>query len=143
MEGHTGQNMRKDEADERVTLAEIALEREKMQIERDRLALERERWSVERDKRQSDMVLQDRAAGRVTMGISTLTLALLAALLAGGTVGAWVVASHDSRANSRVTASLIKALGSGTNETDMAGSSALLRALGRPGRGGGYLLILD
>jgi hypothetical protein len=127
---------------ESASLAEIALEREKVQIERERLALERERWTAERDKRDTDRALQNRATGRVTMGLSTLTLALLTALLTGGTLGAWVVSSRARGDNNRMAASLIQALGSETNATG-ASESRLLRALGRPGRGGGYLLILD
>ncbi len=131
-----------DDKAERVSLAEIALEREKVQIERERLALERERWSAERDKRDSDRALQNRATGRVTMGLSTLTLALLTALLIGGTVGSWIVSSRERGSNDRMRASLIQALGSETNAAGEA-ESKLLRALGHPGRGGGYLLILD
>ncbi len=126
----------------RVTLAEIALEREKAQIERERLALERERWNAEREKHDNELTLRNRAAGRVTLNIGTLALALLSALLAGGSVGAWVASSRQ-RSDSEITASLIQALSSDTNDVDRVESSPLLRALGRPKRGGGYLLILD
>lgn len=126
------------------SLGELALEREKIQIERERLALERERWSAEREKFRENQKLTDRAAGRLTLGVSTFTLALLCALLAGGAAGAWLVALHQQQNRGQVTASLIHALGSGTNALSEAeGASPLLRALGRPGRAGGYLLILD
>ena len=138
----TKETTQPDAESERASLAEIALEREKVQIERERLALERERWIAERDKREADRVLRNRATGRVTMGLSTLTLALLTALLTGGTLGAWIVSSHARGDNSRMAASLIQALGTETNAAGEA-ESRLLRALGRPGRGGGYLLILD
>ena len=58
-------------APEASTMSELSLEREKIQIERERLALERERWSTERDKVQSTRELANRAAGRLTIGIST------------------------------------------------------------------------
>ena len=127
------------------SLGELALEREKIQIERERLALERERWSAERDKFRENQKLNNRAAGRLTLGISTLALALLCALLAGGAIGAWLVALHQQQNRGQMTASLIHALGSGTNGLSEAEGTAspLLRALGRPGRAGGYLLILD
>jgi hypothetical protein len=126
-----------------ISTGELALEREKIQIERERLALERERWSAEREKYQENQKLTNRAAGRLTLGISTLTLSLLCALLAGGAIGAWLVALYQQD-RGQVTASLIHALGSGTNALSEAeGASPLLRALGRTGRTGGYLLILD
>ena len=128
---------------ERASLGELALEREKLQIERERLALERDRWAAAHDKHSENQKLTDRAAGRISLGISTFTLALLCALLAGGAVGAWLVALHPQN-NNQVAASLIHALGSGTNDLSEAGqTSPLLRALGRPGRSGGYLLILN
>ena len=126
------------------SLNELALEREKIQIERERLALERERWSAEREKYQENQKLSNRAAGRLTLGISTFTLSLLCALLAGGAIGAWLVALHQQDRRDQVAASLIQALGSGTNAlSEVEGSSPLLRARGRPGRVGGYLLFLD
>ena len=126
----------------RMDPAEVALEREKLQIERERLALERERWSAERDKRASERAMSDLAAGRVTLSIGALALALLTALLAGGSTGAWLNSLHSRRSQSQVAASLIQALGSETNGTAHA-ESRLLRTLGTPGRGGGYLLILE
>lgn len=129
---------------ERVSMDELALEREKIQIERERLALERERWAAERDKHIETQKLTNRAAGRMSLGISTYTLSLLCALLAGGAIGAWLVALHP-QSNDQVTASLIHALGSGTNDLSEAGQmSPLLRSLGgRQGRPGSYLLILN
>ena len=126
------------------SLNELALEREKIQIERERLALERERWSAEREKFHENQKLSNRAAGRLTLGISTFTLSLLCTLLAGGAVGAWLVALHQQDRRDQVAASLIQALGSGTTALSVVvGSSPLLRARGRPGRVGGYLLVLD
>lgn len=125
------------------SMNELTLEREKVQIERERLALERERWSAEREKYHENQKLTNRAAGRLTLGISTFTLSLLCAILSGGAIGAWLVARHQQQ-NDQVAASLLQALGSGTNELSEAeASSPLLRALGRPGRAGGYLLILN
>ncbi len=124
-------------------LDELTLEREKIQIERERLALERERWTAERDKQKERRLLADRAAGRMTIGISTFSLALLCSLLIGGAIGAWMVAKHQTGGN-EVAASLIQAFGSSTNSLDEADlSSPLIRSLGRPGRAGGYLLILN
>ena len=100
--------------------------------------------ALEREKFRENQKLTNRAAGRLTLGVSTFTLALLCALLAGGAGGAWLVALHQQQNRGQVTASLIHALGSGTNALSEAeGASPLLRALGRPGRAGGYLLILD
>jgi hypothetical protein len=125
-------------------MSELSLEREKIQIERERLALERERWSAERDKMQVSRELANRAAGRLTIGISTLSLALLSALLAGGAIGAWLVTRNQQQAGHDVAASLIQAFGSGTNALDEAeGQAPWLRSLGRQGRPGGYLLILN
>ena len=126
-------------------LNELALEREKIQIERERLALERERWAAERETYHATQKLNDRAAGRLTIGISTFTLSLLCAVLAGGAIGAWLVAGHQQSSNRQVAESLIQALGSDTNAySDAESASPLLRALGRrQGRPNGYLLILD
>ena len=126
-------------------LNELSLEREKVQIERERLALERERWAAERETYRATQKLNDRAAGRLTIGISTFTLSLLCALLAGGAIGAWLVAGHQQSSNRQVAESLIQALGSDTNAyPDAESASPLLRALGRrQGRPNGYLLILD
>lgn len=119
--------------------SELALEREKIQIERERLALERERWAAERDRLRSDQHLVDRSAGRVRMAISTLTLALLVALLAGGSIGAWIVSTRNRAGNDAMAQSLIQAISGDTNSILHSASSPLNRA----GRRGGYLLILD
>jgi hypothetical protein len=132
-----------DDESRRVTLADLALEREKVQIERERLALERERWAAERDRHRNEAVLRNRAAGRLTMDAATLALALLSALLAGGLLGAWLASSRDRHAGQQVATSLVRALGAETNAVADAESAALLRALRRPGRRGGYLLILE
>lgn len=132
-----------DAENHRISLAELNLEREKNQIERERLALERERWASEREKFQENRRLTDRAAGRLTMGLGSFTLAMLCAVLTGGALGAWLVTKNQS-GNQPLTASLIHTLGSGTNDlSDAESSQTLLQRLGRPGRGGGYLLILD
>ena len=77
------------------SLGELALEREKIQIERERLALERERWSAEREKFHATQKLSEHAAGRLSIGISTFLLSMLCALLAGGAIGAWLVAQNQ------------------------------------------------
>lgn len=126
--------------------ADIALEREKIQIERERLALERERWETERESYKHTVSLNNRAAGRVTLPISTLVLSLITALLVGGIAGIWITTSqgHD---NSHIAASIAQALDEedfigGTNDNATA-TSPLIRALNRKGHSGGYLLILD
>jgi len=126
------------------SLGELALEREKIQIERERLALERERWSAEREKFHATQKLSEHAAGRLSIGISTFLLSMLCALLAGGAIGAWLVAQNQQNRREQVAASLMQALGSGTNAlSEVEGSSPLLRAHGGTGRLGGYLLFLD
>ena len=56
---------------------DLALEREKIQIERERLALERERWETERESYRQTVTLSNRAAGRLTIPVSTLILSLI------------------------------------------------------------------
>ncbi len=128
--------------------ADASLEREKIQIERERLALERERWETERESYRHTVSLTNRAAGRVVVPVSTFALALLCALLLGGAVGAWIVASRFRSGDSEFAATLAEALGSealgGTNDLDSASSrSPLFRALNQKGRRGGVVFILD
>ena len=69
---------------------ELAIEREKLQIERERLALERERLETERANYRQTVSLSNRAAGRLTIPISTLILSIVSALLLGGIVAMWI-----------------------------------------------------
>ncbi len=125
---------------------DLALEREKIQIERERLALERERWETERESYRHTVSLSNRAAGRLTIPISTLILSLITAVLLGGIGAIWI--TSERRGNSDdIAASIAEALdaeafGDGTNAVSSS-RSPLIRALNRKGRGGGYLLILD
>lgn len=129
------------------TSADISLEREKIQIERERLALERERWETERESYKQTVSLNNRAAGRMTIPISTFVLSLISALLLGGLAAALIVSERQNDGG-EIAATLAKALDdedflNGTNDLGNA-KSPLLRALNRKGgRGGGYLLILD
>ena len=127
---------------------EYSLEREKIQIERERLALERERLETERESYRHTVSLTNRAAGRVVLPVSTFALALLCALLFGGFVGAWIVASRFRAGDSDLAATLAEAFSpealGGTNDVDSASAqSPLFRALNKKGRRGGVVLILD
>lgn len=125
---------------------EIALEREKLQIERERLALERERLETERENYKHTVSLSNRAAGRMTMPISTLILSLAIMLLIGGMAGMWL-SSRVAGDEVLTGPSVLRVLDAddGTGSTNELGSAAspLIRALNRRGRQSGYLLILD
>jgi hypothetical protein len=126
---------------------DLALEREKIQIERERLALERERWETERKSYRHTVDLSNRAAGRLTIPVSTLILSLIIANLLGVIISLWFV-SRPRGDSEEIAATLAQALDAGgdfpdsTNGTHSA-RSPLIRALNRKGRTGGYLLILD
>ena len=127
---------------------DLSLEREKIQIERERLALERERWETERESYRHTVSLTNRAAGRVVVPVSTFALAMLCALLLGGAIGAWIVASRFRANSSEFAATLAEALGpdalGGTNGLDSASAqSPLFRALNHKGHRGGVVFILD
>ncbi len=124
---------------------DLALEREKIQIERERLALERERWETERESYRHTVSLSNRAAGRLTIPISTLILSLITALLLGGIAAIWMTGRRSN--SGKIAASIVQALdaddfGDGTNDLSSV-RSPLIRALNRKGRASGYLLILD
>lgn len=124
---------------------EISLEREKLQLERERLALERERLETERESYRHTVDLSNKAAGKITMPVTTFALLLVVAVLVGGITGSKLTPSgqHDS---GEIAATIAKAIGAdhsgATNEFD-ASASPLIRALNRSGNKGGYLLILD
>ncbi len=125
---------------------DLALEREKLQIERERLALERERLQTERENYRQTVSLSNRAAGRMTLPVSTLVLSLIVALLLGGII-ALALAPGRGGADDALAASVAKALGADvfSDDTNDVTSvrSPLTRALNRRGRTGGYLLILE
>ncbi len=125
---------------------EIAIEREKLQIERERLALERERLETERANYRQTVSLSNRAAGRLTIPISTLILSILSALLLGGIVAMWITSSRSADSD-EIAATIAHALDAdyddgGTNGVPSV-RSPFIRALNRRGHTGGYLLILD
>ena len=126
---------------------ELAIEREKLQIERERLALERERLETERANYRQTVSLSNRAAGRLTIPISTLILSIVSALLLGGIVTMWITSSRSADSD-EIAATIAHALDAdydddgGTNGVPSA-RSPFIRALNRRGRSGGYLLILD
>ena len=125
---------------------ELAIEREKLQIERERLALERERLENERANYRQTVSLSNRAAGRLTIPISTLILSIVSALLLGGIVAMWISSSRNADGD-EIAATIAHALDAdydddGTNDVPNA-RSPFIRAIGRKGRPGGYLLILD
>ena len=124
---------------------ELAIEREKLQIERERLALERERLETERANYRQTVSLSNRAAGRLTIPISTLILSIVSALLLGGIVAMWITSSR-SAASDEIAATIAHALDAdyddGTNDVSNI-RSPFIRALNRRGHTGGYLLILD
>ena len=125
---------------------DLALEREKIQIERERLALERERWETERESYRHTVSLSNRAAGRLTIPISTLILSLITSLLLGGIAALWITSGRRGDGE-EIAATIAQALdagdfGDGTNDVPSV-RSPFIRALSRKGRGGGYLLILD
>ena len=125
---------------------ELAIEREKLQIERERLALERERLETERANYRQTVSLSNRAAGRLTIPISTLILSIVSALLLGGIVAMWIT-SFRSADSDEIAATIAHALDAdydedGTNDVSNI-RSPFIRAIGRKGRSGGYLLILD
>lgn len=138
--------MEKTTMDTTTESPDLALEREKIQIERERLALERERWETERESYRQTVTLSNRAAGRLTIPVSTLILSLITAFLLGGIGALWITSGR--RADSgEIAATIAQALDAddfddGTNDVSSA-RSPLIRALNRKGRGGGYLLILD
>jgi hypothetical protein len=126
---------------------ELAIEREKIQIERERLALERERLETERANYRQTVALSNRAAGRLTIPISTLVLSLVTALLVGGIAALWI-SSARSADSDEIAATIAHALDAdydddGTNGVPSSVRSPFIRALNRRGRTGGYLLILD
>ncbi len=125
---------------------ELAIEREKLQIERERLALERERLENERANYRQTVSLSNRAAGRLTIPISTLILSIVTALLVGGIAAMWISSSRNADSD-EIAATIAHALDAnydddGTNDVTTA-RSPFIRAFGRRGRPGGYLLILD
>lgn len=122
---------------------DISLEREKLQLERERLALERERLETERESYRHTVDLSNKAAGKITMPVTTFALLLVVAVLVGGITGSKITPSGQ-RDNSEIAASIAKAIGQSgsTNEFDSS-ASPLIRALNRSGNKGGYLLILD
>ena len=126
---------------------DLALEREKIQIERERLALERERWETERESYRHTVALSNRAAGRLTIPVSTLVLSLIIALLVGG-IGAIWLTSGGRGDSEEIAATIAQALDADSDFYDATNGvrsarSPLIRALNRKGRTGGYLLILD
>lgn len=128
------------------TNTDLSLEREKIQIERERLALERERWETERESYKHTVSMTNKAAGKMTIPVSTLILSLVSSLLLGGILAIWI-SSERSNNSDDIAASIAHALDNGdfdygTNDTQSV-KSPLLRALKRQGRSGGYLLILD
>lgn len=125
------------------TNLDISLEREKLQLERERLALERERLETERESYRHTVDLSNKAAGKITMPVTTFALLLVVAVLVGGITGSKITPSGQ-RDNSEIAASIAKAIGqtNSTNEFDSS-ASPLIRALNRSGNKGGYLLILD
>ena len=125
---------------------ELAIEREKLQIERERLALERERLETERANYRQTVSLSNRAAGRLTIPISTLILSIVSALLLGGIVAMWITSARSADGD-EIAATIAHALDAdyddgGTNDLSNV-RSPFIRAIGRRGRPGGYLLILD
>ena len=118
---------------------ELAIEREKLQIERERLENERANY-------RQTVSLSNRAAGRLTIPISTLILSIVSALLLGGIVTMWITSSRNADSD-EIAATIAHALDAnydddGTNDVTTA-RSPFIRAIGRRGRPGGYLLILD
>lgn len=124
---------------------DIPLELEKLQLERERLSLERERLETERENYRHTVDLSNKAAGKITMPVTTFALFLVVAVLLGGIAGSRIAAPAQ-RDNSEIAATIAKAIGAGrsdsTNEFDSS-ASPLIRALNRSGNKGGYLLILD
>ena len=125
---------------------ELAIEREKLQIERERLALERERLENERANYRQTVSLSNRAAGRLTIPISTLILSIITALLVGGITAMWISSARTADSD-EIAATIAHALDAnydddGTNDVSTV-RSPFIRAIGRRGRPGGYLLILD
>lgn len=127
------------------TNLDISLEREKLQLERERLALERERLETERESYKHTVDLSNKAAGKITMPVTTFALLLVVAVLVGGITGSKLTPSGQ-RDNSEIAASIAKAINAdhagSTNEFDSS-ASPLIRALNKSGNKGGYLLILD
>ena len=125
---------------------ELAIEREKIQIERERLALERERLETERANYRQTVALSNRAAGRLTIPISTLILSIVTALLLGGITALWI-SSARSADSDELAATIAHALDANYDDDGTNGvpsvRSPFIRALNRRGRTGGYLLILD
>ena len=125
---------------------ELAIEREKLQIERERLALERERLENERANYRQTVSLSNRAAGRLTIPISTLILSIVSALLLGGIVAMWITSSRNADSD-EIAATIAHALDANYDDDGTNGvpsvRSPFIRALNRRGRSGGYRLILD
>ncbi len=123
---------------------ELAIEREKLQIERERLALERERLETERANYRQTVSLSNRAAGRLTIPISTLILSIVSALLLGGIVAMWITSSRNTDSD-EIAATIAHALDYDDDGTNAVSNvrSPFIRALNRRGHTGGYLLILD
>ena len=86
--------MEKTTMDTTTESPDLALEREKIQIERERLALERERWETERESYRQTVTLSNRAAGRLTIPVSTLILSLITAFLLGGIGALWITSGR-------------------------------------------------
>lgn len=130
--------------------AGLALEREKIELERERLVLERERLENERLRHRETVELNNHAAGRVVVPASTFALSLLVALLFGGAIGAWVVATQFRPSPATIAASVARAIHARPFDDDPDGTNVLstvdgpsFRPAGRAARGSGYLLILD
>lgn len=127
-------------------------EREKLVLERERLSLERERLENERLRHRQTVEISNGAAGRVVLPASSFMLSLLVAMLLGGTIGAWIVATRFRPTPASIAASVAKAIETqelfdeddpeGTNSVGSA-SSRIFRSGARIARGSGYILILD
>lgn len=127
---------------------ELDFEREKLELERERLSLERERLETERLRHRQTVEMANGAAGRLVIPASTFMLSLLLALLAGGGLGAWAVATRFRPSPATIAASVARAIEEQAMAEDDDGgtntaSRAIFRSPGRVQRGAGYLLILD
>lgn len=126
----------------------LAFEREKLEIERERLSLERERLETERLRHRQTVEMSNGAAGRLVLPASTFMLSLLLAILAGGGLGAWIVAARFRPSPSAIAATVARAieeqaLADGIDDGTNSTARAIFRSQGRIQRGAGYLLILD
>ena len=125
----------------------LEFEREKLVLERERLSLERERLETERLRHRQTVEMSNGAAGRLVLPASTFMLSLLLALLAGGSLGAWIVATRFRPSPSAIAETVARAIEAQALADDGDGTNSLGRAIFRmPGkiqRGSGYLLILD